>query len=272
MAYLTLIAALGAATVAAMRLFQGKPLAALVPLPGRVLAAGFWGIAVYEVLLVLAIGMADEKDVGQVNLLNYLWPIWIVAFGAVLLSDRVRLAAAAAGAAAGFAGIVIAGGPQTFSHPPTNILPHGMALSGGVLWALYSVLLRKWRVSEESTGVAFQFTACAAMAAVIATVRGEWGSAAWGKGSTLFWVLFGGVGPTGLAYYWWEIGMKRGAVQFLAALAYLIPIGSSVLIGTLFSEAMNAGLLPGAALIGVGAYLAHRASRPEPPRSDQPGD
>ena len=259
MAYLALIAAFGAATVVLLRLFQGKPIAPLVQLPGRVVVAGFLGIALYEVLLAMAFGIADEKDVGQVNLLNYLWPIWIVVLGLGLLSEKVRLAPAMTGAALGLAGIAVAGGPQTLAHPPSNILPHCMALGGGALWAVYSVLLRRWRVSEQQSGVPLHFTACAVMAATIAAVRGEWESATRADWTAVFWVLFGGIGRTGLGYYWWEIGMKRGAVPLLASLAYTIPIGSSILIGLFFREAMNPGLLPGAVLIAAGAYLAHRA-------------
>jgi drug/metabolite transporter (DMT)-like permease len=170
------------------------------------------------------------------------------------------LATAAAGAALGFAGIVIAGGLDIIAHPPSSILPHGMALAGGALWALYSVLLRRWGVPEQQSGVPFHFTACALIAAAVAGARGEWDLARRAEWTAAFWVLFGGIGPTGLAYYWWEIGMKRGAVQLLASLAYLIPIGSSILIGVFYREAMNAGLLPGAASIAAGAYLARRAA------------
>lgn len=43
----------------------------------------------------------------------------------------------------------------------------------------------------------------------------------------------------GLAYHWWEIGVKRGNVPLISTLAYFIPVGSTLLIGLLFREAMG---------------------------------
>ena len=57
---------------------------------------------------------------------------------------------------------------------------------------------------------------------------------------------------SGLGYHWWEIGVKRGNVLRISTLAYFIPIGSTLLIGLLFREAMGSGLLFGAVLIADG--------------------
>ena len=67
-------------------------------------------------------------------------------------------------------------------------------------------------------------------------------------------MIFGGVGPVGLAYHFWEIGMKRGNVRLISQLAYFTPVGSSLLIGVFFHQAPSAGLWLGASLIVVGAF------------------
>ena len=76
-----------------------------------------------------------------------------------------------------------------------------------------------------------------------------------------FWVFFGAVGPVGLAYSWWETGVKKGPVFLIASLAYFIPVGSSLLIGLVFKESMNNGLLFGAVLIAIGAWMVRYAGR-----------
>jgi hypothetical protein len=86
--YLTLMTGTGAATVVLLQMLRGRPLVDLVRLPGRVVAAGAVGVALYTVLLALALFSAAPADLGQVNLLNYLWPIWIVAFPWSLLPSR----------------------------------------------------------------------------------------------------------------------------------------------------------------------------------------
>jgi drug/metabolite transporter (DMT)-like permease len=129
------------------------------------------------------------------------------------------------------------------------------------LWALYCVLLRRWRVPEEQGGTALHFSVCALLAALLASWRGEWGRVADAGPESLFWVLFGGVGPVGLGYHWWEIAMKRGNARLLGLLAYFIPVGSSLVLGALYAAALGPGLLPGALLIGLGAWVAGRADR-----------
>ena len=57
-----------------------------------------------------------------------------------------------------------------------------------------------------------------------------------------------------------EIGVKKGPVFIIAVLSYFIPIGSSILIGLIFKEAMNPGLFLGAIFITIGAGMIRYAS------------
>jgi drug/metabolite transporter (DMT)-like permease len=256
MAYLTMMTVTGVITVVILQCFRKQPFADLARLPLRVMIAGFWGVAFYTVILALAFGIAPERDIGQVNLLNYLWPVWIVLLSAILIREKTRLLPTTAGALLGFAGIVVARGPAKLLRVPDNPLPLFLALLGGFLWACYSVLLRRWRIPAEQGGTAFHFTLCALMASAVAAIRGEWQNMPPVGAEALFWILFGGIGPVGLAYHWWEIGVKRGNVPLISTLAYFIPIGSTLLIGLLFREAMGPVLLFGAVLIAAGVWLA----------------
>ena len=261
MPYLAFMTGGGSLTVIALQLLQRRPLSDLYRLPVRVIVAGFFGVAFYTVILSAAIGMAAERDVGQVSLINYLWPMWIVLLGMFFLGERPAPMLTLAGALLGFAGVAISRGMETFTRSPSSLLPHALALVGGFSWAVYSVLLRRWRIPEEKGGTAFHFAVCAIMAAVIAAAKGQWRAMPAWTPSTVFWILFGAIGPVGLGYHWWEIGVKRGAVQLLAALSYFIPIGAALLIGFFFREAMSLGLVPGAAMIAAGAWLVRRATR-----------
>ncbi|MBU4372306.1 MAG: EamA family transporter [Proteobacteria bacterium] len=94
--------------------------------------------------------------------------------------------------------------------------------------------------------------------AAVAAIRGEWQNLPPIGAEAFFWILFGGIGPVGLAYHWWEIGVKRGHVPLISTLAYFIPIGSTLLIGILFRKAMGPGLLFGSVLIAAGAWMPGR--------------
>lgn len=260
MVYLTLMTATGAGTVVVLQYCQGRPLGDLARIQPRVAVAGFWGVAFYTVILALAFGLAPDADIGQVNLLNYLWPVWIALLSILMLPDRPRVLPALAGALLGFAGVVVTRGLATFTRSPSGLLPHGLALLGGFLWAVYCVLLRRWKVPEEEGGTAVHFAVCSLLAGVVGLYRGEWRGALPFSPRLLFWVFFGGVGPVGLAYHWWEIGVKRGDLGLISLLAYFIPVGSSVLIGLFFRESMSRGLVPGAAMIALGAVIVGHSS------------
>lgn len=259
MVYLTFMTGGGALTAGLLQYLQRRQFSDIFRLPGKVMTAGFFGVALYTVMLAAAFGMAAPSDIGLINLLNYLWPIWMVVLGIVLLRDRPRPFLFIAAVLLGFLGVVVSRGVHLFEQPPSSLLPHFLALGGGFLWAMYCVLLRRWQIPEEKGGTVFHFLICSGLAAAIAAFKGEWQLLPPWTATGLFWVLFGAVGPVGLAYYWWEIGVKRGSLNLIATLAYFIPVGSSILISLIFKESMSAGLLPGAMMITAGAWMIRYA-------------
>ena len=259
MPYLSLMTATGSLTVVALQAARRRPLLALIALPPRLAVAGFFGVALYTVMFCQAMGMAAQTDLGQVNLLNYLWPVWMAILGLALLDEPRRPVPTLLGAAVGFAGVAVARGVDQLLVVPASVIPHALAAVGGLLWALYCVLLRRWRVPEEQGGTALHFAVCAALAAAVAGATGGWSAWPGWTPRLAFWVIFGGVGPVGLAYHFWEIGVKRGNIRLIVQLAYFIPVGSSVLISLFFHNSLSAGLWIGAALIAAGAWISRRA-------------
>ena len=85
MAYLTCMTGCGSLTAVALQMLRGQPLFDMVRLPLKVMVAGFFGVALYTIMLAKAFGMAAPADIGQINLLNYLWPVWMVVLGILLL-------------------------------------------------------------------------------------------------------------------------------------------------------------------------------------------
>jgi len=261
MVYLTFMTGCGSLIAVVLQYFRRQSLLSLVRLPFKVIVAGFFGVALYTVMLAKAFGIAEEKDIGQINLLNYLWPVWMAVLGIFMLKSRPRKLPAISGILMGFFGVVISRGQNLSTHLPANLFPHSLALFGGFLWALYVVLLRKWKITEEEGGTAFHFAVCAIIAALLAAAANEWQSIPPWSGSMFFWILLGGVGPVGIAYSLYEISVKNGPVILIASFSYFIPIGSSLLIGLFFKEAMNKGLVLGAVLIAIGAWMVAYASR-----------
>ncbi|MBU2515812.1 EamA family transporter [bacterium] len=261
MVYLTFMTGGGALTAVVLQYLRRLPLSDIYRLPSRVIITGFFGVALYTVMLAAAFGIAPVSDIGQINLLNYLWPVWVVILGTLFLGNKPRIKSAIAGMVLGLFGVVISRGFDHLIHPPSNLFPHVLALTGGFLWALYVVLLRKWEIPEEKGGTAFHFSVCAIIAALIAAYLQEWQSMPPWSEATIFWIVAGAVGPVGIAYSWYEISVKNGPVLLIASLSYFIPIGSSILIGLFYQETMNKGLVIGAVSITLGAWLVRRAGQ-----------
>ena len=117
MAYLACAGSVGVGTAVVLQAWSGRPVVQLMRVPARAALAGFFGVALYTIMLGIAVGTAARADVAQVMLLNYLWPIWIVLLGIVLMREGVETRLAVSGAVLGFAGVVIARGAAPFVRP-----------------------------------------------------------------------------------------------------------------------------------------------------------
>jgi drug/metabolite transporter (DMT)-like permease len=69
-----------------------------------------------------------------------------------------------------------------------------------------------------------------------------------------------GLGPVGLAFYVWDIGVKNGDIQLLGAASYAAPLLSTFILVAATDAAPRAILVVSAILITLGALLAARAS------------
>lgn len=261
MVYLTFMTGGGALTALIIQVVQKKKLRSLFLLPKKVMIAGLFGVALYTIILATAFEIALPSDVGVVNLINYLWPVWIVVLGMILIKQKTKIGLMVTGILCGFAGVVISNGFSLKTIASANYVPHLLACIGGLMWALYSVLLKKWHIPDEQNGTTFHFIMCALIAASIALIKGQWGIIADINGEMLFWIIFGALGPVGIAYYCWERGVKKGNIHLIASLSYFIPIGSSILIGLIFKETMGAGLIIGALCIALGSWLVKAAGK-----------
>ncbi len=268
MLYLACITGGGAAFALLIQAMGKRRIMDSFRIPLKVAIAGTFGVALYTVMLAFAFSMAPAKDIGTVNLINYLWPVWMVLLQCLLLASPRRWSLLLAGMAVGFTGLLWTRGFDLRVPGPESLFPFLLALGGGFLWALYSVLLKKWAIPEAQGGTTVHFTTCALIAGLLYWMQRTDSSEILWSPELILWIVFGAVGPVGTAYFFWEIAIKRGNPGLLAALSWLIPVGSSLVLGLLFREALTPGLIPGALLITAGACMVKLAGKsPRPIRS-----
>jgi drug/metabolite transporter (DMT)-like permease len=70
-----------------------------------------------------------------------------------------------------------------------------------------------------------------------------------------------GVGPVGLAFFVWDVGVKRGDIQLLGVASYAAPLLSTFVLVIAGIADLTWALLGASILITLGAVLAARASR-----------
>lgn len=230
---------------------------ALSRIPAKVYIFGTLGLFGYHALYFSALRLAPAAEAG---LIAYLWPLLIVLLSGLLPGEKLR-GGHLLGAALGFAGaaLIIAGGGIGFN---ADHLPgYALALACAFTWSGYSVLSRKLGDVPTASVVVF----CLATAALSAGLHLVLEETILPK-STGAWlsILALGLGPVGLAFYVWDIGVKRGDIQLLGTASYAAPLLSTLaLVGFGFAEA-TLHLAAAALLVTGGAALAARASlKPE---------
>ncbi len=215
---------------------------------------GTVGLFGYHALYFSALRMAPAAEAG---LIAYLWPLLIVLFSGLLPGENLRLGHLF-GACLGFAGaaVLIAGGGSA-GFQSDHLPGYGLALLCALTWSGYSVLSRRLGDTPTSSVAVFCVaTAIASAALHIAVEDTVW------PDTPISWasVLALGLGPVGLAFYVWDIGVKQGDIQILGTASYAAPLLSTLVLVVAGIAAPSWGLAIAAVLITGGATIAARAS------------
>lgn len=220
--------------------------------PWGVFAFGSLGLFGYHLLYFSAFRLGPPAETG---LIAYLWPLLIVLGSGLLPGERLR-AGHVLGAAVAFAGAgLIVMGRGTGGEAANAALGFALAFLAALTWAGYSILSRRLGRWPTSTVTVF----CAGTALLSGGAHLLWETPAWpaGAGGWLA-VLALGLGPVGLAFFLWDVGVKRGDIQLLGTASYAAPILST---GTLVLAGESQGswrLGLAALLVAGGAALAAR--------------
>lgn len=189
------------------------------------------------------------------NLINYTWPLLIVLLSAALLGMRLtrRHGLGTALALAGCA--MLLGGGAAF--PAGAALGYALAAASAVVWALYSVLSR--RFPGVPPGAMAGFCAGTAVLAGAAHLMSEatvaLDASAWAA------VLALGLGPVGAAFVLWDRGMKHGDPRLLGTLAFATPVLSTLILAAAGLAPFTVTTVAAAALVAAGGFVAAAPGR-----------
>lgn len=233
-------------------LFSGG-LAQLRGVPLSVYAFGSAGLFGYHFLYFSALRLAPPAEAG---LIAYLWPLLIVVFSGLLPGEKLR-PGHLVGAVLAFAGaaLIIGSGAGALEGARMG---YALAFLAALTWTSYSLISR--RLGHVPTGAVAVFCLASALMAGVAHLfleAPQWPQNALGWGA----VLALGLGPVGLAFFTWDIGVKRGDIQFLGTASYAAPLLSTLVLVVAGVAQATPVLAVSAALITGGAVFAARAGR-----------
>jgi drug/metabolite transporter (DMT)-like permease len=213
---------------------------------------GVGGLFGYHALYFLALRFAPPAEAG---LLNYLWPLLIVLFSAILPGERLA-PHHVVGALLGLAGTVLLFAGNRLGGLAAGQLPGLLAaFVAAFVWAIYSVMSRKLKSVPTDAVAGF----CLATALLAALVHGLVEETVWPQSPSQWLAVVAlGIGPVGAAFYTWDIGMKRGDIRVLGAASYATPLlSTSFLVLAGFAEP-SANIAIAAVLIAGGGLIAAR--------------
>ncbi|MFD1913288.1 DMT family transporter [Halodurantibacterium flavum] len=219
----------------------------------RVYAFGTAGLFGYHFLYFSALRLAPAAEAG---LIAYLWPLFIVIFSGLLPGEKLRPGHIAGGLIAFLgAGLIVLGGAGGID--PGALPGLTLAFLCALTWSAYSVLSRRLgNVPTETVAVFCLATAVLSVGAHLMFEETVW------PGSAMSWlsVVALGLGPVGLAFYVWDIGVKRGDIQLLGVASYAAPLLSTLALIMAGITRATPTIIVAAILIAGGAALAARAS------------
>ncbi|WP_423067292.1 DMT family transporter [Devosia sp. CN2-171] len=218
------------------------------PLPVWLLGVG--GLFSYHFAYFFALRNAPPVEAG---LINYLWPVLIVVFSALLPGEKLRWQHLAGCALALAGAVLVVTRGQGFSFDPQYAIGYGAALFAALAWSSYSVLSRRFAHIPSDAVAGF----CLATAALAAICHLLLETTVWPDNPWQWAAVIGlGLGPVGLAFYVWDIGVKHGDIQVLGAASYATPLLSTmILIAGGYAQYSHL-LLVACLLITAGAVLA----------------
>ncbi len=218
--------------------------------PLAVWLIGIGGLFGYHALYFLALRLAPPAEAG---LLNYLWPLLIVLLSSLLPGERLA-PHHIVGAVLGFAGTILLFAGNSGSSPdPAHIPGFVAAFVAAFVWAGYSVMSRKLAAVPTDAVAGF----CLATALLAAMCHFALETTVWPE-TTVQWlaIVALGIGPVGIAFFVWDIGMKRGDIRVLGAASYATPLLSTAFLILAGFAKPTATLAIAAALIAGGGLIA----------------
>jgi drug/metabolite transporter (DMT)-like permease len=217
----------------------------------------------YEISLALSVGFAHNRSqMLELGMINYLWPSLTVLFAVLTRTQRGSwLLVPAIGMCV--AGIVcVMKGQHDLSfrllwadmqgNPPAYCLAFGAAF----LWAVYSVITRRYGQGENAVPLFLLVTAAVLWIKYAASDEAALTASVSGLAQV---ALLGTL--TAAAYSCWNIGVQHGNLTLLATTSYFTPVLSACFASLWLGIRPGSNFMYGVAMVTAGSLICWWSSR-----------
>ncbi len=224
---------------------------------GRGVVLAFFGAAGNALVVMIGVNLSPANHGAVLN--PGMTPIYGVALGVWLLAERPP-AGAVVGIPLALAGLVLVGG-ESFRVTGMATWPGDVVLAlSGSLWALFTVLVRKWRIAPWPATATINALSALAWIPAYGLVTGFRPLLAAQPSELIGQALVLGVAHASLAVLLWARGIAvLGATRTLMFPA-LVPVWGTLLAWALLGEALTPLQWLGVGVVSVGMLVT--AARP----------
>lgn len=216
---------------------------------------GFLGLFLYSGLYYYGLSQLTSQEA---CLLNYLWPMMIVLFAALLLGERITLRTAAA-LLLSFSGVVVLTLGGEGSAEGNGLLGTVACLLAALCYGLFCVL-NKRRNIDQTVMMIMAWGVTAVCSLPVTLLMEEWVTLSWTQWLGLLWL---GVFIDAVGYLWWAMALQEARdAATVANLAYAVPLLSLVVSAAALGEEMS-GAAVGALVLIMGGILLQSVRRHE---------
>ncbi len=224
-------------------------------IPVKIWLLGIFGIFGFHLFYFLA--YRHTQAIMAAMVVN-LWPLMTIMLSSLVLRYPLHANHILAGlmglSGVGYISYARFAGEQAH-FAMEHLLGMAEAFIAGIIWALYSVLSRKYQadMKRDSVGVFCGISALLCWICHFALENSVMLSA-----QQWLLIIYLGCAPMGLAFFTWDYGMKYGNVRSLGILSYIGPlVGITLLILLGFAEFSSSVLIAGALVIGGAVIGTH---------------
>ena len=187
----------------------------------KILLWGVMGYFGYHFFLFYSFRFAPAIEA---NLINYLWPVIMVILASVIYPEKKLKVYHIIGAALSVLGSVLLISGKGADLKWENMLGYFLAFCAALTWPIYSIGKKKM----PATSIWAVGSFCLVSSLLCFLTHFLLGPRVVLQTKDLWVLVAMGIGPFGIAFYCWDLALRKGDARVIGALAYLTPVLSTL--------------------------------------------